>query len=192
MARLHRDVLDALLDRIVDGRYAAGEMLPKEERLVDEFGVSRGTAREALRALEERGVARVKHGRGATVQPPEAWNVLDPIVARALLRGRTRRAFLRELRAYRALLEPEAAAQAAAHATARQRAELRTLAEADDAARIRELVAVAAGNRPLASTLRALADSHEPRTGGDYAALATAVADGDENAARAAAARLSG
>jgi GntR family transcriptional regulator, galactonate operon transcriptional repressor len=80
VTRLHRDAVDELLAGIVKGRYAAGVLLPKETELVEELGMSRGTVREALRALEERGVVQVTHGRGARVQPPEEWNVLDPVV----------------------------------------------------------------------------------------------------------------
>ena len=184
MARLHREILDALLDRVVDGRYAAGTLLPKEQLIAEEFDVSRGTGREALRALEERRVATVRHGRGATVQPPEEWNALDPIVAAALMRGRRRKAFLREIDELRAQLEPAAAALAAERASAKQRAELR---EATGAEEPRRLIAAAAGNRPLAATLRALWEVEPP--GEDAAAVAAAVADGDAGRARTEAAR---
>jgi DNA-binding FadR family transcriptional regulator len=194
--RLHREALDALLTGIVTGRYAVGDMLPKEESLATEFEISRGTAREALRALEERRVVAVKHGRGARVQPQEQWNTLDPIVARALASGRKRRDFLREIQTYRRILECEAAAMAADRATDAQRAELRATAEeleggkdvAGVAARIRRLVAVASANRPLATSLRALDEAIQPPVGakeaGAYRRLADAVAGGDPNAAR--------
>ena len=192
MARLHREALEALLGRIASGEYEAGALLPKEQALAAEFDISRGTAREALRALEERGVVAVKHGRGARVLPPEEWNVLDPSVAAALSR---RRDFVREVEALRQLLEDSAAALAAERATARQREALRVraeeLAEADDlpraAARLRRQVAVAAGNRPLAATLRALdraAAPAGPRDADACARLATAVADGAADEAR--------
>jgi DNA-binding FadR family transcriptional regulator len=195
VARLHREIVDALMNRIVDGRDAPGTRLPKEELLVEEFDVSRGTVREALRALEERRVAIVKHGRGATVQPPEEWNVLDGAVAGALVLGRRRRAFLREVAELRELLEPEAAALAAERASAAQRTAIRSAGEAlaagGTARALWRLVAVATGNRPLASTLRALSDMHEPKLTAEAAgacrALATAVADGDADAARGAA-----
>jgi GntR family galactonate operon transcriptional repressor len=202
VARLHREVLDPLLDRIVSGQYEVGALLPKEESLVQEFGVSRGTIREALRALEERRVAVVRHGRGARVQPVAEWNVLDPDVARALAGGPGRRGFLREVQAYRLLLESEAAVLAADRASVAQRAELRVraeeLGEAGDvtraAGRLRRLVAVASGNRPLAATLRALGEAIEPplRKGDADACvrLAEAVAGGDADAAREAVARL--
>ena len=202
MARLHREVLEALLGRIVSGTYATGAMLPKEESLAGEFDISRGTARESLRALEERRVALVKHGRGAQVQPPEEWNALDPTVARALAAGRGSRAFLHEIQDYRLLLESEAAELAAGRASVAQRAELRVraeeLADAEDvgrsAKRIRRLIAVASGNRPLAATLRALDEAVAPalraKDADACARLAHAVADGDPGAARDAARQL--
>lgn len=199
MARLHREIVDVVLGRIIDGQYAAAVLLPKEEALQEEFGIARGTVREALRALEERGVVSVKHGRGATVRPPETWNVLDPIVARALAGSRKRRAFLAQLAEYQALLESEAAALAASRASATERAAVRAAADdleeaADVVGRVRQvrrLVAEAAHNLPLAAALRALSDAHEVRLRGDavgdYARMAMAVADGDATTARQAA-----
>ena len=196
VTRLHREAVDALLGDIVGGQYAAGELLPKEELLVERFEISRGTVREALRALEERGVVRVRHGRGARVLPADEWNVLDPDVARALATGRKRRDFVGEVRACRLLLEAEAAGLAAEHASAAQKAELRELAgdAGREARRIRRLVGTASGNRPLAATLRALDDAVEqPPAAKDVDAcrrLARAVADGDPAAARKAARAL--
>ena len=166
---------------------------------MEEYKISRGTVREALRALEERGVVVVTHGRGARVQPPEEWNVLDPVVAGAMAKGRHRRAFLGEVRLYRTILESEAAALAAARASDEQRAELRVRAAdldggaeaARSAQRLRRLIAVASGNRPLAATLRALDTSVAPKLRAGEAQhcarLAIAVADGDPDAAREAA-----
>jgi GntR family transcriptional regulator, galactonate operon transcriptional repressor len=200
VARRHREIVDVLLARILDGRYPVGGTLPKEEALKAEFDVARGTVREAMRALEERRVATVRHGRaGATVRAPEEWDVLDPLVGRALAGGPGRRRFARELDEYRTLLESEAAALAAERASARQRDELRAaareLGDADDvlaaARRLRRLIAVAARNRPLASGLRALGDAGAP-AGRPPAvtrliALAEAVASGDADRARLAA-----
>jgi GntR family transcriptional regulator, galactonate operon transcriptional repressor len=186
-----------LLENIVSRQYEAGDLLPKEQALAEQFDMSRGTVREALRALEERRVVLVRHGRGALVRPAEEWNVLDPVVARALASGRKRREFLREVGALRQILEPEAAALAAERASEKQRAELRVrgeeLTDAVDvvqgAKRIRRLVADASGNRPLAGTLRALDDALEQELRAKdvdaCARLAEAVAAGDPDAARA-------
>jgi DNA-binding FadR family transcriptional regulator len=196
VARLHREVVDTLLSRIVGGRYEPGALLPKEQELASEFEISRGTAREALRALEERGVVAVKHGRGARVQPAEDWNVLDPSVAHALATGPRRREFLRELEAFRSMLEAEAAALAAERASARQREALRAQAQelegAEDVGRagnrLRRQIAVASRNRPLATTLAALGEALEaplkPRQAAACARLAEAVAAGDAQKAR--------
>jgi DNA-binding FadR family transcriptional regulator len=118
MPRLHREKLETLLDRIVGGEFGEGELLPTELELADELNVSRGVAREVFRALEERGVLIVRHGSGARVAPAEAWDVLDPVVLSALLRGPDGRAVVLELVECRALLEIEGARLAAGRATA--------------------------------------------------------------------------
>jgi len=71
--RLHRDVLEQLMARIVGGAIQPGEMLPREVDLMEEYDVSRGVARETVRALEERGLVSVKHGIGAFVNDRSRW-----------------------------------------------------------------------------------------------------------------------
>ena len=182
MARRHREILDALLDGIVTGRHPPGTLLPKEERIAAEFDVSRGTGREALRALEERRVAAVRHGRGATVLPADEWNTLDDAVAAALVRSRRRKAFVDEVTELRRLLEPAVAELAAERAT-----EVSARRFASHPARwSRAVVALAAGNRP-AATLRALWAIRRPTADADR--VAAAVADGDKALARTEAAR---
>src|SRR3954471_15214707 len=102
-----------VLDRLLEGDPPAGEMLPREELMAEEYGVSRGVVRETVRALEERGVLAVKHGRGARVLPVAEWNVLDPEVLAAILASRRAGEVLRELTEYRMLLEAPAARLAA-------------------------------------------------------------------------------
>ena len=85
MARKHRDVMRILIADVVSGARAAGEMLPREVDLAEEFDVSRGVARETIRAMEERGLISVKHGKGATVNEPDGWDVFDPDVLAAML-----------------------------------------------------------------------------------------------------------
>lgn len=67
--RVFREVLVQLEEAIVDGRLAAGDRLPSERELVQQFGVSRTSVREALRVLEALGVVRVRPGpdHGATL-----------------------------------------------------------------------------------------------------------------------------
>jgi DNA-binding FadR family transcriptional regulator len=187
--RLHQDVVEGLLGRIVSGEFAAGDRLPKEVAIAAEYQVNRGTAREALRALEERRVAVVKHGRGATVQEPASWNVLDPTVAAALLSARGRAGFVREVRDSRATVEPELAALAAQHASRVDRAALAHAlgADAAEGAFITELGRIAR-NRPLAAVavaLRRLTPTAAPAPAALHDVLEAVIA-GDPDAARAA------
>jgi DNA-binding FadR family transcriptional regulator len=94
--RLHRDVLEKLMARIIAGSIEPGEMLPREVDLMGEYDVSRGVARETVRALEERGLVSVKHGIGAFVNPADRWDTAHPDVLRALMGGDSHDAVARE------------------------------------------------------------------------------------------------
>ena len=117
MPRLHRQVMSFLIREITSGAIAAGAALPREADLAAEHGVSRGVARECFRGLEERGLIRVKHGRGATVLPSSEWDMFDPEVLGALLEGSESARVLGEYLECRCILEIEAAALAAERAT---------------------------------------------------------------------------
>jgi DNA-binding FadR family transcriptional regulator len=58
----YRKVATALLDRITARTINAGERLPPEIELARQFGVHRGTVREALRELETNGVLKRERG----------------------------------------------------------------------------------------------------------------------------------
>ena len=58
-----------LLGLIEDGTYPPGGQLPSEAGLAAQFGISRGTLREALLHLEQQGVIVRKHGVGTFVAP---------------------------------------------------------------------------------------------------------------------------
>jgi len=162
-----------ILDRIVAGEYAVGDRLPREVDLQHELGVSRGVVRETLRALEERGVAVVRHGvGGATVAPIRDWDVFDREVLHALVGGPQRGAFLAELVECRSVVEVEAARLAASRrdrgALTRLEAAVERLArspvrgyQARGLAELdfhRELVA-AAGNEPAAKLVAPMLDA---------------------------------
>lgn len=53
---------------IASGQFSDGDRLPAERRLCEQFGVSRGTLREALADLEKMGAIHIKPGSGAYVQ----------------------------------------------------------------------------------------------------------------------------
>jgi DNA-binding FadR family transcriptional regulator len=85
-ARLSVVVVTVLVDRIVSGEYPPGSLLPPEPALCQSFDVSRSVVREAVKALEEKGLARARQGHGTTIAPPDEWNLLDPAVLDAAVR----------------------------------------------------------------------------------------------------------
>lgn len=62
-----------LSTEILDGVIAPGALLPSERRLAAEFELSRATVREAVRALELRGLVETRQGDGSRVR-----NLLEP------------------------------------------------------------------------------------------------------------------
>jgi DNA-binding FadR family transcriptional regulator len=86
-ARLSVVVVNVLVDEIVSGRYPSGSLLPPEPGLCQSFDVSRSVVREALKALEEKGLVRARQGHGTTVTEPDEWNLLDPVVLEATIRA---------------------------------------------------------------------------------------------------------
>jgi DNA-binding FadR family transcriptional regulator len=116
--RLHRDVMAEFVADIVSGRLAPGDALPREIAVAERFGISRGIARECLRALEERGLATVRHGSKTTVNPREDWDLFDPDVIAASLAGPGAVDLLSEYIECRRIVEIEAAGFAAERATA--------------------------------------------------------------------------
>jgi GntR family transcriptional repressor for pyruvate dehydrogenase complex len=116
MSRLHTGAMRVLIGEIASGRYAEGELLPRELDLAERFDVSRNVARECVRGLEERGLVSVRHGSGARVRPEHEWDRFDPDVLAALLGGPRAAGVLGEYLECRRILEVEAAGLAAERA----------------------------------------------------------------------------
>ncbi len=60
--RVFQDVIDQIQEAILQGRLKAGDKLPAERELKEMFKTSRGTLREALRVLEQKGLITIKTG----------------------------------------------------------------------------------------------------------------------------------
>jgi GntR family transcriptional repressor for pyruvate dehydrogenase complex len=119
-----QQIADELRALIVAGELSEGDSLGHEPDLVDRFGVSRPSLREALRILEAEGLVTVVRGvhGGVVVHEPnermtartaalvlqarnvqladvfEARSLLEPLAARAIATMRGRRAAVNELR----------------------------------------------------------------------------------------------
>jgi DNA-binding FadR family transcriptional regulator len=65
--RLYRQIAAMIGDRIDDGVFPAGSLLPAERDLAQQLGVSRTSVREALIALEVSGKVSIRVGRGVQI-----------------------------------------------------------------------------------------------------------------------------
>lgn len=63
-----RQVEQSLLNLLDSGALVTGQRLPSEIELASQFGVSRGTVREAIARLRADGLVSTKPGRGAVVE----------------------------------------------------------------------------------------------------------------------------
>lgn len=83
---LPEQIAEQLGMAIVEGAYAEGERII-EQKVSDDYGVSRGPVRDALRALETRGLVRIYPRRGAYAVPLSLDLLADMFNIRARLLG---------------------------------------------------------------------------------------------------------
>jgi GntR family transcriptional repressor for pyruvate dehydrogenase complex len=60
--RIFQDIVEQIQDAIIQDKLKPGDRLPAERELKEMFGASRGTLREALRILEQKGLITIKTG----------------------------------------------------------------------------------------------------------------------------------
>jgi GntR family transcriptional repressor for pyruvate dehydrogenase complex len=79
--RVFQDVVQQIQEQILSGTLKAGDTLPSERDLKTMFQVSRGTIREALRVLEQKGLIGIKLGvgGGAVVKPASVDKVAESL-----------------------------------------------------------------------------------------------------------------
>ena len=191
----------SIRSEITSGRWAVGEQLPNEAQLSARLGVSRGTVREAVRALVAQGMLETRQGSGTYVRSKAD-------TARSL--NRIRHTSLRDRLEMRAALEVEAARLAAQRITPQTIAHLESMLasrglreEADRATFVErdfafhEAIAAASGNDALIEvygffsasireSIEATLDGELPEP--DYEAhrqIVNAIATGDPDKASA-------
>lgn len=123
--RIYRVIADQIAEKIRNGTFAVGSRLPSERDLAELMQVSRSSVREALIALEIRGLVDVRVGSGVFVLAQEAEGDDDGAAADAQGAGLDASPF--ELLDVRLMIEPDGAALAAQTGTAAQISEIRRI-----------------------------------------------------------------
>ena len=113
--KVFQDVVAQIQEAILDGRLKTGDTLPSERQLKEMFNISRGTLREALRVLEQKGLIEIKLGvgGGSVVKDVNADQVSESL---ALL-IRSQKVSLNHLAEFREDVEGIVAAHAAKRCT---------------------------------------------------------------------------
>lgn len=113
--RIFQDVVDQIQETILSGRLKPGEMLPSERELKAMLQVSRGTLREALRVLEQKGLIEIKLGvGGGAVVQEVSYDQMNESLALLI---RYQKVSLQHLSEFRVGVEGRVSALAAARAT---------------------------------------------------------------------------
>jgi DNA-binding FadR family transcriptional regulator len=101
-------IADVLKDWIAERGLKSGDRLPQERELIDLFGVSKGTIREALKALDAQGIIKTRTGPGggAFIAPVTEAGALELLGNYFFFKGLT----IADIYQLRIRLEPEATA----------------------------------------------------------------------------------
>lgn len=124
--KAYEQVADQLREAVAAGKLLPGDRLPPESALASQFGVSRATVREALRALAAQNLIRTGRGAagGSFVSVPTITHVSDFLHANIGLLTGSDRVTLADLLEARDFLEVPSARLAAERRTAQELAQL--------------------------------------------------------------------
>jgi GntR family transcriptional repressor for pyruvate dehydrogenase complex len=111
--RVYEDIVGQVQALIQEGVLKPGDRLPPERELAERLRVSRSSLREAIRALELRGLVVSRPGAGTFVSTESVETILSVIAASINGSG----GYLGDIFEVRHLLEPQIAALAAERAT---------------------------------------------------------------------------
>ena len=108
--RIYEKVVEKLKESISRGEILPGDPLPSERQLMDDFGVSRSSLREAFRVMELLGLIESVPGKGRFVRHPKPPAEDEKII-------RLEDSAVLELMEARRILDPAIAAESAMRAT---------------------------------------------------------------------------
>lgn len=164
-SKLYQGIVQQIESLIERGELRAGDQLPAERALADQFQVSRASVREALRTLELLGVVETRAGGGTFVRQVAPDDLARPLHS-LIARGHS----LTDVIEFRGVVEPAIAAIAAKRITEPQLGELRDIlakqqakvaagqSYADEDTRFHEVIGDAAGNELLTTMLGVIWD----------------------------------
>ena len=121
----YMQIAQQIRNMIRDGKLNVGDKLPAERDLVQQFGASRASVREALSALEMLGLIECRGGQGNYIRADGKDGTIDGELLRTLLQNHD--PF--EIFEARLEMEPRLAALAAERATDEERRKLSTQVE---------------------------------------------------------------
>jgi GntR family transcriptional regulator len=75
----YRRIADSLAEDILAGRLKAGDQIPSERVIAEEYGISRMTVRQALKHLADRGMVEARVGQGTFVGAPRLQQQLSTL-----------------------------------------------------------------------------------------------------------------
>ena len=78
-------VIDQIRDALFKKELNPGDRMPTETELVELFGVSRGSVRQAMKALETMGVLTIRPGDGTYVNTEVSANSFNPLLFALLI-----------------------------------------------------------------------------------------------------------
>lgn len=114
---MHQAIAQDIGMRILKGEFKPGTLLPKEAVWSRKYKMSRTAVREAIKTLSAKGLIISRTKVGSRVQPRDRWNLLDREILGWYSQSTNRRSFLNSIQQVRLVIEPEAAALAAANHT---------------------------------------------------------------------------
>ena len=108
-------IIEQIRDAVLSGRFKPGDRLASENELIDQFGVSKATMREALRVLEVMGLIEIRKGVGGGVfiAEVEMKTTINSIINFLHFKSVS----IKDITMLRYLLEPSAAQIAASKIT---------------------------------------------------------------------------
>ncbi len=166
---LSNETANRIVEKIRKDAFLPGSRLPSEFELAEEFGVSRGTIREAVKLLVSKDVLEIRPAKGTFVRENPGMSE-DPL---GLAFMQDNEKMIRDLLDLRILLECYAAKNACQHASVEQLAHMKELADSIDKAgddntrctqydiELHKLIAESSGNVAISTVLPVIRSNME-------------------------------